>query len=254
MINQNIHEQIHFYSKQLRLPAFRNEYEQIAAQAAETNQPFEKYLLDLMTTEYEQRIIRRKKERIRRARFPYVKQLSDLLKDELPPDAQQKIQSLTRLDFIKQGRNLILAGNPGTGKTHIAIGLAILACNADFSVFFTTIPRLITQINEARSLKSLCTLESRFEKYDLVICDEFGYISYDKNAAELLFTHLSLRTGSKATIITTNLGFDRWSEIFSDQVLTTAMVDRLTHRAILVNMNGKSFRVKESESLNANQP
>ncbi len=251
MINQNIHDQIQFYSKQLRLPAFRNEYEALAVQAAKDNQSFEKYLFDLMVVEYEQRIVRRKKQRITRAKFPYVKQLCDLCTEELPPDAQQKIQSLTRLDFIKQGRNVILAGNPGTGKTHIAIGLAIQACNNDFSVFFTTVPRLITQINEARSLKSLRTLESRFEKYDLVICDEFGYVSYDKSAAELLFTHLSLRAASKSTIITTNLGFDRWSEIFADQVLTTAMVDRLTHRAILVNMTGKSYRVKESEILNS---
>lgn len=130
----------------------------MAVQAAKDNQSFEKYLFDLMVVEYEQRIVRRKKQRIRRAKFPYVKQLCDLFTEELPPDAQQKIQSLTRLDFIKQGRNVLLAGNPGTGKTHIAIGLAIQACNEDFSVFFTTVPRLITQINEARSLKSLRTL------------------------------------------------------------------------------------------------
>ena len=96
----------------------------------------------------------------------------------------------------------------------------------------------------------LRTLESRFEKYDLVVCDEFGYVSFDKEAAELLFTHLSLRAGRKSTIITTNLSFDRWTEIFGDEVLTAAIVDRLTHKAILVNMNGKSFRVKESEKLN----
>ncbi|MEE9372421.1 MAG: ATP-binding protein [Saprospiraceae bacterium] len=85
--------------------------------------------------------------------------------------------------------------------------------------------------------------------YDLVVCDEFGYISFDKNAAELLFTHLSLRAGLKSTIITTNLGFNRWTEIFGDQVLTATMVDRLTHKAILINMNGQSFRVKESKNL-----
>lgn len=249
MKDQNIHQQIDYYSRHLRLPAFRSEYEQLAAQAAKNNQSFEKYLLDLMITEFDQRAIRRQKQRIRRARFPYIKQLSNLIKEELPMDAQQKLSSLSRLDFIKEGRNLILSGNPGTGKTHLAIGLAIQACVQDYSVFFTTIPRLIIQINEARSMRSLRTLESRFEKYDLVICDEFGYISYDKNAAELLFTHLSLRVGSKSTIITTNLGFDRWSEIFADQVLTAAMVDRLTHKAILVNMNGQSFRVKESKSL-----
>ena len=92
-------------------------------------------------------------------------------------------------------------------------------------------------------------LENRFEKYDLVICDEFGYVSFDKQAAELLFSHLSIRTGLKATIVTTNLAFNRWIEIFGDEILTAAMVDRLTHKAILVNMNGESFRVKESKNL-----
>ncbi len=119
----------------------------------------------------------------------------------------------------------------------------------DFTVLFTTVPRLITQIMESRSEKTLRQFENRFEKYDLVICDEFGYISFDKQAAELLFTHLSLRAGRKSTIITTNLGFDRWKEIFGDEVLTAAMVDRLTHRAIMVNMTGESFRVKESKKL-----
>lgn len=119
----------------------------------------------------------------------------------------------------------------------------------DFNVLFTSTARLITQIQEARSQRTLRQLENRFEKYDLVICDEFGYISFDKQAAELLFTHLSLRAGRKATIITTNLAFDRWKEIFADEILTAAMVDRLTHRAFIIDMNGQSFRVKESQRL-----
>ena len=116
-----------------------------------------------------------------------------------------------------------------------------------YKVLFTTVPRLITQIKESRSDKWRRQLENRFEKYDLVICDEFGYISFDKEASEMLFTHLSLRAGRKSTIITTNLSFDRWSEIFGDPVLTAAMVDRLTHKAFLINMNGDSYRVKETK-------
>jgi DNA replication protein DnaC len=108
---------------------------------------------------------------------------------------------------------------------------------------------VLTQIRESRSQKILRALENRFEKYDLVICDEFGYISFDKEGAELLFNHLSLRCGRKSTIITTNLSFDRWNEIFGDTVLTAAMVDRLTHCAFIVNMNGKSFRVKETKQM-----
>lgn len=251
MKEQKIHQQIDYYSRQLKLPAFRTDYQLLAQTTAQNNESFEKYLLDLMTIEYDQRIVRRKKQRIRRAGFPYIKQLQDLVTEELPTDAQTKLKSLSRLDFIQNANNVILAGNPGTGKTHIAIGLAIKACQLDYSVFFTTIPRLITQINEARSSRTLRLLESRFEKYDLVVCDEFGYISFDKNAAEMLFTHLSLRAGTKATVITTNLAFDRWTEIFGDEVLTAAMVDRITHKAIIVNMNGISYRVKESQKFSS---
>lgn len=247
-----LHQQIDYYSRQLRLPAFRKSYIELAKQAAQEQQSSEQYLLNLMVLEHDERIERRKKQRIRRAGFPYKKYLHDLIKAELPTTAADKLDALARLDFVKDGQNLILAGNPGTGKTHIAIALGIKACMQDFNVLFTTIPRLITQINEARSQKSLRMFESRFEKYDLVICDEFGYISFDKQAAELLFTHLSLRAGRKSTIITTNLAFDRWTEIFGDEVLTAAMVDRLTHRAILLNMNGMSFRVKESKKLELN--
>jgi len=176
--------------------------------------------------------------------------LQDLSREDLPKEAQERLPQLERLEFIRTGRNLILAGNPGTGKTHLALGLGIKACSEGFRVLFTTVPRMLTQIRESRSDKTLTLLEHRFEKYDLVICDEFGYISYDKEGAELLFNHLSLRAGSKSTIITTNLSFDRWPEIFGDPTLTAAMVDRLTHRAYLINMNGKSYRVKETRKWN----
>ncbi len=248
-MKKNTHDQIDFYSRQLRLPSFRKSYLEYAQKAAQEKQSHEAYLLQLMILEQEQRTVRRKKQRIRRAEFPAQKLLQDLLTEELPTDAADKLPALERLDFIKEGQNIILAGNPGTGKTHLAIALGIKACLQDLNVLFTTVPRLITQILESRSDKTLRQLENRFEKYDLIICDEFGYVSFDKQAAELLFTHLSLRAGRKSTIITTNLGFDRWTEIFGDAVLTAAMVDRLTHKAIIVNMNGQSFRVKESKKL-----
>lgn len=247
MNNQQIKEQIIHFSKELRLPTFRRDYKTKAEQSAKDNQSYEAYLLDLMDNEYQTRLENRKKQRIRSASFPYKKYLEDLNRDELPKDAIKKLGQLERLDFIENGQNVVLAGNPGTGKTHMAIGLGIRACMNNYKVLFTTVPRLITQIKESRSDKWRRQLENRFEKYDLVICDEFGYISFDKEASELLFTHLSLRAGQKATIITTNLSFDRWSEIFGDPVLTAAMVDRLTHKAFLINMNGDSYRVKETK-------
>lgn len=244
---QQVNEQIERYTKELRLPSVRQEFAGRARQAGTSKSSYEEYLLDLLESEHLARLERRKKQRIRRAGFPCRKYLEDLEVEELPSGAAEKLGVLERLDFIRTGRNIILAGNPGTGKTHLAIGLGIQACLEDYQVLFTTVPRLITQIRESRSQKMLRQLEGRFEKYDLVICDEFGYISFDKEAAELLFTHLSLRAGRKSTIITTNLSFDRWSEIFGDPVITAAMVDRLTHKAHIINMNGNSYRVKETK-------
>ena len=247
MIPTNTKEKIVAYTKELRLPAIRNSYTTLARQAIKEKTSYEDYLLTLLEDEFENRIKNRKSARIRQAGFPYKKYLQDLQREELPKNAQEKIDVLESLEFIKNGQNVILAGNPGTGKTHLSVGLGIKACMEDYRVFFTTVPRLITQIRESRSQKTLRTLESRFEKFDLVICDEFGYISFDKEGAEMLFSHLSLRAGRKSTIITTNLSFDRWSEIFGDPVLTAAMVDRLTHKAHIINMNGMSYRAKETK-------
>jgi DNA replication protein DnaC len=175
--------------------------------------------------------------------------LNDLMREQLPPNAMEKLPLLERLDFIESGQNIVLAGNPGTGKTHIAIGLGLKACLQGYKVLFTTIHKLLTQIRESHSQRTLKVMEARFEKYDLVICDEFGYVSFDKEGSELLFNHLSLRAGRKSTIITTNLGFERWEEIFGDPVLTAALVDRLTHKAHLINMNGESYRLKETKQM-----
>lgn len=248
-MHQTIEQQIEFYTRNLRLPGLRQNYLSIAQASAQEALSYEDYLLKLLELEFEQRAQRRRKQRLRRAGFPTNCYLQDLIRTELPKDAQAKLPIMERLDFIKEARNIVLAGNPGTGKTHIAIALGIKACLEDYTVYFTTIHALLTKIREARSNRTLRLLEGRFEKYDLVICDEFGYVSFDKDGAEMLFTHLSLRAGKKATIITTNLAFNRWKEIFGDEVLTAAMVDRLTHKAFLINMNGESYRVKESKLL-----
>jgi DNA replication protein DnaC len=244
-----LHLSVEDLSRQLRLPALSHHFLPLAQAAAAAGQSHESYLLDLLKIEFDERVERRKKQRLRRCGLPYKRYLYDLVRAELPPDVQAKIGPLERLDFVTAGQNVILSGTPGTGKTHIAIGLAIQACLEDYSVLFTNVPQLLTQIRESRSQKSLRLLESRFEKYDLVVCDEFGYVSFDKASAELLFTHLSLRAGRKSTIITTNLGFDRWTEIFGDAVLTAAMVDRLTHKAVLVDMKGESYRIKETRAM-----
>lgn len=244
-----INDDIIKYSKELRLPVFRRDFKELASEAASQRLDYEEFLLKLMEREYELRLENRKKSQIRQADFPAKMYLNNLERHHLPADAQEKLPLLERLDFIGTCQNVIMAGNPGTGKTHIAIGLGLKACLMGYKVLFTTVHKLLTQLRESHAERTLRQAELRFEKYDLVICDEFGYVSFDKSGAELLFNHLSLRAGRKSTIITTNLGFDRWEEIFGDPVLTAALVDRLTHKAYLVNMSGESYRIKETKKM-----
>ena len=248
-LQNEIKAEITRYSKELRLPVFRNEFEQVAQESAKDGADYETFLLRLMEREYDTRLENRKKSQIRQAGFPAKLHLQDLKRDLLPVDASEKLTMLERLDFVASGRNIILAGNPGTGKTHIATGLGLKACLQGYKVYFTTVHGLLTQLRESHAQRTLRQMELRFEKYDLVICDEFGYISFDKQGAELLFNHLSLRAGRKSTIITTNLNFDRWEEIFGDAVLTAALVDRLTQKPHLVNMNGEPYRLRETKEM-----
>lgn len=219
------------YVKELKIPGINQGLRMKIEEAYKLNQPYEELLRDIFMEAYDMRMENGRKNRIRNARFPYKKYLDELQVDYLPEDAKKKFKELKTLRFIEEGRNIILAGNPGTGKTHLSIGLGINACNKGYKVFFTTAASLINELKETKSDKKLYTFEKRFEKYDLIILDELGYISFDKEGSELLFTFLSLRAERKSTIITTNLSFDRWNEIFNDTVLTAALIDRMTHKS-----------------------
>lgn len=140
-----------------------------------------------------------------------------------------------------------MCGNSGVGKTHIATALGLLACQQNKSVLFTSVPNLIIELREKAQSNQLTTFKKRFCSYDLVILDELGYISFDKGCSELLFNLLSTRNQNKSLIITTNLSFNRWIEIFGDEVLTAAMVDRITHCAYVLNIQGQSYRIKEAK-------
>ena len=253
MTKDKINSQIVEYAKEIKMPATARCFEDEIREAEVANKSFAEFLRDLLQKEYDLRKENGKKNRIRVAGFPIKKYLEDIKIEYLPEDARKKLGIFKSLDFIKSGQNIILAGSPGTGKSHLAIGLGIKAAMAGYRVAFTTIPLLINQLKEARGQSILRSYELRFEKYDLVIADELGYISFDKEGSELLFTHLSLRAGRKSTIITTNLSFERWGEIFTDPVMTAAMIDRLTHKSYIVNMNGQSYRVKETKEWLASQ-
>lgn len=237
------------YARELRLAAVRENLDMLAEDAIREQWGHLAFLRRLLEEEVTRRREKSKITRIHRADFPQMKYLEELQREELPVEGQAVLPEVETLNFIKEGRSIVMYGNPGTGKTHIAIGLGIKACLEGYSVFFTSVPRLLTIIREAKSDKTLRNLELRFERFDLVICDELGYVGFDKESAEMLFNHLSLRTGKKATIITTNLPFTRWEEVLKDKVLCSALVDRLCHKSYLVNMTGNSYRIKETKKL-----
>lgn len=250
---KKLHKNIEELACYLKLQAIKSNFKNEIHEACIHDISYEDFLYKLLENECNLRKERSKQNRIRLAKFPYKKYIEDLVIDDLPEDAQKKLKILSSLEFITTGQNVILAGNPGTGKTHMAVGLGIKACLEGYKVLFTTIPTLVTQLKETRSQKTLRAFENKFDKYDLIIADELGYISYDKEGSELWFTHLSLRAGRKSTIITTNLSFERWNEIFKDPIMTAAMIDRLTHKAYIVNMNGNSYRLKETKKWLENQ-
>lgn len=240
---------VNSYARELKLATIKDNAEMYAEDAAREQWGYTKYLRRILEEEVTRRREKSKLTRIHRADFPQMKYLEELDRNELPQECRLLLPTLETLEFVKDGRSIVMYGNPGTGKTHTSIGLGIKACLEGYSVFFTSIPRLLTQIREAKTDRTLRNLEMKFERFDLVICDELGYVGFDKEGAELLFNHLSLRTGKKATIITTNLPFTRWEEVLKDKVLCAALVDRLCHKSYLINMAGTSYRIKETKKI-----
>ena len=232
--------------KELKLAGVVRNIDELLTDAYKDNIGYKIFLDEILILSLDNRRENGKTNRIRNAKFPYKKSLDDLDLNYLPKAGVDRLKELRSLNFIKEGISVIFSGNCGTGKTHTAIGLGIEACNAGYKVFFTTIPLLINELKECRSENRLRSMEKKFEKYELIICDELVYISFDKEGSELLFTFLSLRAERKSTILISNLMFDKWNEVFNDPVLTAALVDRLTHKAYVINTNGNSYRTKET--------
>ena len=180
------------YIKELKIPGIRNQLNEMIAEAYKDNLGYEELLRDLFRQAYDMRKEKGRKNRIRNAKFPYKKYLDNLIVEYLPDDAKNKFKELKTLKFIEENRNIIFSGNPGTGKSHLSIGLGIKACNEGFKVFFATVPQFINKLKETQSEKRLTSYESKFQKYDLIILDELGYISFDQKGSELLFSFLSL--------------------------------------------------------------
>lgn len=239
----NLANQLNFKSLALNI-------NQLLEQSINKKWTTETFLFYIFNCEQDRKEKMLKQAILRRAKFPQMKYLEDLNREDLPKNMQVVLPKLETLDFIKKTRNVVLIGNPGTGKTHVAIGLGIAACKVGYKVLFISIHELLTRINESKSARTLGQFENQFLKYDLVICDELGYVKFTKENAELLFNLFSLRAEMKSTIITTNLDLKDWHIIFGNKVLTGAIIDRVTHKSYMVNMIGHSYRTKETMLFN----
>jgi len=232
--------------KQLNLSTMARDMETHLRQAKESGVGYDEFLLELTTDELQARSENRLKRRIREAKFPLIKPL-ETFDIEAAPDLDTRLfRELIGCDFIKEHRNIIFLGRSGTGKTHMATAIGIESCRNNYRTRFITCYGLVNELIEAREEKALQRILQRYARYDLLILDELGYIPFSKEAGELLFQVLAERHERGSVIITTNLGFADWTQVFGDPVMTAAMLDRLTHKAHVINCSWESYRMKQS--------
>jgi DNA replication protein DnaC len=236
------------YLKQLKLPTFLAEYDKVARDCARDGVDHPRYLLRLAELELIERERRTVERRIRAARFPAVKSLDSFDFMAIPSLNKMLILELARGEYILRRENIIAMGPSGTGKSHIALALGLAACQRGFTVGFVTAAGLVHQLMEARDKKRLLRLQSQFAAYKLLIIDELGYVPLSPTGAELLFEVFSQRYERGATLVTSNLPFEEWTSVFGSERLTGALLDRLTHHVHILEMNGDSYRLKQSKS------
>jgi len=232
--------------KSLRLSTMINNFENILRQSRESKLDYDEFLLNLTEVEIQVRKENGRKKRIREAAFPLLKPLAAFEFESAPDIDVRLIKELSTGEYIKDKRNIIFLGKSGTGKTHLATALGMEACDLGVRTRFVTGCGLVNEMVEARDEKSLRRTMKKYFNYGLLIIDELGYVPFSKEGAELLFQVLAERHERKPVIITTNKGFGDWTEIFGDPTLTAALLDRVTHKAHVINCTWESYRLKET--------
>lgn len=232
--------------KLLKLSNLLRHMETLIRQAREGGMDYAEFLLALTDVELQMRLENRLKRRVREARFPLIKTLEAFDYKAAAGLDIRLIQELAGGDYIREHRNIIFLGNSGTGKTHLATGLALAACRQGIITRFMTGCGMTNELIEAQAAKNLTRVLQKLTRCGLLVLDELGYVPFSKQGAELLFQVLAERHERGSVIITTNLGFADWTQIFGDATLTAALLDRLTHKAHIIHCNWESFRLQET--------
>jgi DNA replication protein DnaC len=226
---------IRLYAKQLHLPSFCR-YDEVIRQMS-TAEGYETFLMRMMRSELDERSVTGQKRRLKSAGFPLTKTLDEFDMSRLAHVSPATVSSLAACDFIKARQNVVMIGNPGSGKTHLSIALGMNACNAGYHVKFYTAVNLATELTEAAQNKRLSKVEKALSKADLLIIDELSYLTFNRYQSEMLFQVISERSERASVIITTNLEFSEWTQIFENEMMLAALIDRVTFHSHILNMN-----------------
>jgi DNA replication protein DnaC len=232
--------------KALRLPTILREYDKVAQQCAAEDIDYPRFLLRITELELLDRERRATERRVRQAKFPVLKSLDSFDFLAIPSLNKSMVLELARSEFVVRRENALLLGNSGTGKTHIALALGLAACQKGYRVRFTTAAAMVHELIEAKDEKRLLRYQKQMAAYELLIVDELGFVPLSKTGAELLFEVFSQRYERGSTMVTSNLPFQEWTEILGSERLTGALLDRLTHHVHILEMNGDSYRLKQS--------
>jgi DNA replication protein DnaC len=235
------------YLKKLKLPTMLREYEAIAATSAQENVDYITFLLRLIEREALDREKRSAERRVKNARFPVIKTLDTFDFSAQPSIQQKRVRELMAGEYVDRRENVLFVGNSGTGKTHLASALGFAGCMQGRKVRFFTAKALVTQLLEMAEQRQVERTLKQLERQDILILDELGYVPFSRTAAELLFEVISRAYERLSLIVTTNLPFESWVEIFGCERLTGALLDRLTHRVHIIEANGPSYRLRQSK-------
>ena len=241
------------YLKELRLPTFLRNYRKFAEEAAQADHSYDRFLLALAQQEIAQRERNRIERRIKATRFPVLKELAEFDFSCISSPNKQRVLELARGSYIHKAEPILMVGNPGLGKTHVATGLALAACRQGHKVRFYNAAALVNELIQAQDEHSLPRFLTTALKQHLIVLDELGFIPFTPTGAQLIFQFCSALYERVTMIVTTNLRFSDWTQVFGDERLTAALLDRLTHKAHILEFIGESYRFRERMQREARQ-